>query len=158
MMVAVYCWKIGRRGSMKVIKALIAVFLAVIFGFITTYILSYINVNYTGEFLPIPHFIPGEKLPFYLGLIFIIAIYLLIFSYLVRKKYFNFGISIFGMIVAVLKYKKVSSTFLPVNMGFVSGLLELGKILCFFMAIGIIAQWIVDGGISAIKYANKNGK
>ena len=143
---------------MKIIKVLVAVFLAVLFGFITTYILSYINVNYTGEFLPIPHFIPGEKLSFYLGLGFITAVYSLIFAYLVNKKYFNFGISIVGMIVAILKYKEVSETFLPVNMSFVPALLELGKFLCFFMAVGIVVQWIVDGGLSAIRLVNKNEK
>lgn len=143
---------------MKLIKILVAIFLAVIFGFITTYILSYINVANTDEFLPIPHFIPGEKLPFYLGLAFIIAVYLLIFTYLVRKKYFNFVISSIGIVLAILRYKNISDTFLPMNMGFIPALLVLGKTLCLFMAIGIVVQWIVDGGLSAIRLVNKNGK
>lgn len=143
---------------MKIIKIIVAVLLAIIFGFVTTYILSYINVQFTNEFLPIPHFIPNAKLSFNIGLILIIAVYLLIFTYLVRKKFFNFALSMVGVILGVLKYKAISETFLPVNMAFVKALLELGKILCIFMAIGIVVQWIVDGGISTMKFVYKNRK
>ena len=143
---------------MKIIKWITAILLAIIFGFATTYILSYINVKYTSEFLPIPHFIANLELSFRLGLIFIISIYLLFFIYLVNKKYINFGFSMLGMILGVIKYKSVSESFLPNDMGFVPGLLELGKLLLLFMGIGIIVQWVFDGGLASIRLVSKSRK
>lgn len=143
---------------MKIIKWITAILLAIIFGFATTYILSYINVKYTSEFLPIPHFITNLELSFKLGLIFITSIYLLFFIYLVNKKYINFGFSMLGMILGVIKYKSVSESFLPQDMGFIPGLLELGKLLLLFMGIGIIVQWVFDGGLASVRLVNKSRK
>ncbi len=141
---------------MKIIKVIASVLLAVVSGFITTYILSYTNLDNTGEFVAIPHFIPDEDLSFKIGLGLLILVYLLIFSHLARNKFFAFGISFVGMILSVLKYKSVSAEFLPSNMAFVPSLLEFAQVMCLFMAIGIIVQWVVDGGLTAVKFVNKS--
>lgn len=143
---------------MKFIKALVAVLLAVIFGFLTRYYMSSINLDAIGEFTPIPHFFPTVDMSYKASLLLIIAFYLLFFSYLVMKKYFNFALSMLGMILALMKYKTVSQEFLPVEMVFVPALLEFAKVLFIFMVAGIIVQWIVDGGLAAIKLVNKNKK
>jgi hypothetical protein len=74
------------------------------------------------------------------------------------KKYFNFAFSMLGMILGLLKYKAVTEVFLPLEMVFVPALLEFAKVLFLFMGIGIIIQWIVDGGLAAVKLVNKNKK
>ncbi len=141
---------------MKIIKVIASVLLAVVSGFITTYILAYTNLDYAGEFVAIPHFIPDEDLSFKIGLALIILIYLIIFSHLARNKFFAFAISMLGMVLAVFKYKSVSAEFLPINMAFVPALLEFAKLACLLMAIGIIVQWVVDGGLTAVKFVNKS--
>lgn len=143
---------------MKIIKVIIAIMLAVIFSFITRYYMSGINSAAVGEFTPIPHFIADPALSYKFSLFLMIAVYLIIFAYLVTKKYFNFAISSFGLILALIRYKEATETFLPVDMVFIPALLKLGLTLCIFMAIGIVVQWVVDGGISAVRLVNKNKK
>jgi len=143
---------------MKFIKVLVAVLLAVIFGFLTRYYMSSINLATVGEFTPIPHFFSSVDLSYKASLVLIIAFYLLFFSYLMMKKYFNFALSMLGMILALLKYRSVTQEFMPVEMVFVPALLEFAKVLFMFMAVGILVQWVVDGGLAAIKLVNKNKK
>jgi len=143
---------------MKLVKAVAAILLAVIFGFITRYYMSSINLSAVGEFTPIPHFFPTVELSYKISLLLLFALFLLFFSYLMLKKYFNFVISMLGMIVGLSKYKAVTEEFLPVDMVFVPALLEFGIRLCVFMAIGIAVQWVVDGGLAAVKFVNKNKK
>lgn len=143
---------------MKFIKVLVAVLLAVIFGFLTRYYLSSINLAAVGEFTPFPHFFSTVDLSYKVSLFVIIAFYLLFFSYLMMKKYFNFALSMLGMVLALMKYNSVTKEFLPVEMVFVPALLEFAKVLFTFMAIGIVVQWVVDGGLAAIKLVNKNKK
>lgn len=143
---------------MKLLKFIAAIMLAVIFSFITRHYLSVVNQSVLGEFTPIPHFIADEALSFKLSFIPIFAVYLIIFIYLASKKYFNFLISGIGVLLAVIKYKSVVETHLPVDMAFLPALLNMGMILCIFMAIGIVVQLIVDGGVSAIRLVNKNKK
>lgn len=143
---------------MKIVKIVVAVLLAVIFSFITRHYMASINLDYVGEFTPVPHFIADPKLSNQLSLILLMVVYLLIFFYLVSKKYFNFAISSVGVVASLMKYKSVTEEFLPMDMVFVPALLELAKVLCIFMAIGIIVQWIVDGGLTAVRLVNKNKK
>lgn len=143
---------------MKIIKIIVAILLAVLFSFITRYYMASINLEYVGEFTPIPHFLSDVSLSNKLSLILLLVVYLLIFFYLVSKKYFNFVISSIGVVVSLIKYKSVAETFLPVDMVFIPALLELAKILCIFMAIGIVVQFVIDGGLSAVKLVNKNKK
>ena len=143
---------------MKFIKAVVAVLLAVIFGFITRYYMSSINLGAVNEFTPIPHFFPTVDMSYKVSLLLLIVIYLLFFSFLVMKKYFNFAFSMLGMILGLLKYKAVTEVFLPLEMVFVPALLEFAKVLFLFMGVGIIIQWIVDGGLAAVKLVNKNKK
>lgn len=143
---------------MKVIKVIVAILLSVIFSFITRYYMASINLEYVGEFTPVPHFIADTSLSNKLSLVLLMTVYLLIFFYLVNKKYFNFAISSVGVIASLMKYKSVTEEFFPVDMVFVPALLELAKVLCIFMAIGIVVQWIVDGGLSAVRLVNKNKK
>lgn len=143
---------------MKLLKGVVAVMLAIIFAFITRYYMSSINLEAVGEFTPIPHFFPSVDLSYKFSLALLFVIFLLFFSYLVLKKYFNFVISALGMILGLMKFKSVTTEFLPVDMVFVPAILEFGKILCLFMAIGIVVQWVVDGGLAAIKLVNKNKK
>lgn len=84
------------------------------------------------------------------------AVYLLIFIYLISKKYLNFTISLVGIVMGIRAYKTVTETFLPVDMVFVPALLSMGRVILIFMAIGIVVQWIFDGGLAAVKLVNKN--
>lgn len=143
---------------MKIVKFVVAVLLAIIFSFITRQYLSTINLNIVSEFTPIPHFFSDEALSYKLSLILIIAIYLIIFLYLVYGKYFNFVISGIGVLLALAKYKDIAESHLPVEMAFIPALLEMAKLLSVFMAIGICVQWVVDGGLSAIRLVNNNKK
>lgn len=83
-------------------------------------------------------------------------VYLLIFLYLVHKKYLNFSISMIGILVGLRTYKSVTETFLPADMVFVPALLSMGRIILIFMAVGICVQWLFDGGLTAIRFVNKN--
>ena len=141
---------------MKFIKILIAVFLAVIFSFGTRYYLSNINLSALGEFTPFPHFFSDTTSSYKWSLLIMFAVYLLIFMYLVNKKYFNFAISLVGILVGIGTYKSVTETFLPVDMVFVPALLTMGRTILIFMAIGIVVQWVVDGGLAAVRIVNKN--
>lgn len=139
----------------KIVKIIIAIMLAIIFSFITRHYLSVINASAVGEFTAIPHFFTDTELSYKFSLLLIFLVYVLLFTYLMAKKYFNFAITGVGIIVAVLKYKEVTETYLPVDMVFIPALLELAKTLCVFMAIGIVVQWIVDGGLTAVRLVNK---
>ena len=141
---------------MKVLKILIAVFLAVIFSFITRHYLSNINHLAVGEFTPVPHFFHDIEVSYQLSLLFMFLVYVLIFLYLVHKKYLNFAISMVGIFMGLRTYKAVTETFLPADMVFVPALLSMGRIILIFMAIGIFVQWIFDGGLAAIRFVNKN--
>lgn len=141
---------------MKLIKSVVAILLAVIFGFVTRYFMSSINYEIVDEFTPIPHFFPTVSMSYNVSLVLLIVIFLLIFSYLMMKKYFNFAISLGAMIIGLVKYRTVMMTFPTRDMSFVPAILEFGMILCLGMAIGIVVQWVVDGGVAAIKLVNKN--
>lgn len=141
---------------MKFLKILIAVFLAIIFSFGTRYYLSNMNLSAVGEFTPFPHFFSDVDTSYKWSLLFMFAVYLLIFVYLISKKYFNFTISLLGIFMGIRAYKSVTETFLPVDMVFVPALLTMGKTILMFMAIGIVVQWVVDGGLAAVKIVNKN--
>jgi len=141
---------------MKYLKIPVALFLAVIFSFITRYYLSDLNELYVGEFTAFPHFFPDVESSYKWSLLFIFLVYFLIFIYLVTKKYFNFVISLTGVFLGIRAYKEVCETFLPVDMVFVPALLTLGKTIMLFMAIGILVQWVVDGGLAAIRLVNRN--
>lgn len=143
---------------MKLVKAFAAILLAVIFAFVTRYYMSTLNLSAVGEFTPIPHFFPTVELSYKISLFLLFAIFLLFFSYLMMKKYFSFVLSSLGMIIGLMKYKSVTEEFLPVDMVFVPALLEFGLRLCLFMAVGIVVQWVVDGGLAAVKLVNKNKK
>ncbi len=143
---------------MKIIKAIAAILLAVIFSFITRHYLSVTNLNIVSEFTPIPHFIADEALSYKLSLFLFLAVYLLLFIYLVSGKYFNFVISGIGIFLALGKYKEVAETHLPIEMAFIPALLEMAKLLCIYMAIGICVQLVVDGGLSAVRLVNNNKK
>jgi len=143
---------------MKIVKAVVAIMLAIIFAFITRYYMASINLEIVGEFTPIPHFFTDVDMSYQFSLLLFIVVYLLFFGYLVMSKYFNFVMSMIGVVFGLIKYKAVAETFLPMNMAFVPSLLELGKILCVFMAIGIVGQWIIDGGLAAVRLVNKNKK
>jgi hypothetical protein len=141
---------------MKVLKILIAVFLAIIFSFITRHYLSNINLLAVGEFTPVPHFFHDVEVSYQISLLFMFLVYLLIFLYLVNKKYFNFAISMIGILLGLRAYKTVTETFLPADMVFVPALLSMGKTIFIFMAVGICVQWVFDGGLTAIRFVNKN--
>lgn len=143
---------------MKLLKFIAAILLAVIFSYITRHYLSTINMSVVGEFTPIPHFIADETLSYKLSMIPIFIVYLIIFLYLANYKFFGFAISLFGVFLAVRKYKEVAESYLPVDMAFVKALLEMAKMLGMVMIIAILVQWVVDGGLAAVRLVNGNRK
>ncbi len=143
---------------MKLIKAVVAIMLAIIFAFITRYYMSSINMQAVAEFTPFPHFFSTTELSYQVSLLVFFAVYLGVFSALVMKKFFLFAFSSIGIFLSLMKYNTVTMEFLPVDMVFIPALLELGKTLALFIAIGIVLQLIVDGALGAIKLVNKNKK
>ncbi|MCH4890405.1 hypothetical protein EZV73_22670 [Acidaminobacter sp. JC074] len=143
---------------MKLIKAVVAIMLAIIFAFITRYYMSSINMQAVTEFTPFPHFFPTTEMSYKVSLFIFFAVYLGVFSALVMKKFFLFGFSAVGIVMSLIKYRAVTTEFLPVDMVFVPALLELGKTLSIFIGIGIVLQLIVDGALGAIRLVNKNKK
>ncbi len=140
---------------MKYLKLIGTVCAVIILTSATTLYLSSLNKQLFGEETPIPHFFPDSDNSFKYSFILFLMVFILFGLYFLFKKYINLVISLVGMGVGVFKYQSIVSTFPTKNMGFVPGLVEFGKILCIFMLVGIILQWIVDIGLFTARKVKK---
>jgi hypothetical protein len=140
---------------MTLINSLITVLGSLLMSFgINMYIAS-VNMKYTKEFMPIPHFLSSSALSFALG-IFCFAILGIILLYsLFKKKYVRFGFGLIGVILFLVSYTAVSSAYSNPDMAFIVAWVEGLEKLGYAFAIGFILQGITNGVLRVSKVGKK---
>ncbi len=140
---------------MKYLKLIGTAIMVFLLTYVTSMYLANVNYEAFGEFTPIPHFFPNIENSFKYSFLLFLLVFVIFGIYFLSKKYINLMISLLGMLLGVFKYKSVVESFGTVQMGFVPGLVEFAKLLCIFMLVGILVQWLFDIGIFVVKKVSK---
>lgn len=130
---------------MTLINSLITILGSILLSFGINMYISSVNLKYTKEFMPIPHFLSSTGISFAIGIFCFSIIGVILLYSLMKKKYVRFAFSLIGIVLFIVSYSAVSSNYSSPDMAFIAAWVEGLEKLGYALALGFILQGIVNG-------------